>query len=113
MDLVLSNILILIHYNMTPAMLKTSCDHFVPSPLKAVEVPLSPDSSVPWGSNIVALVVKKKQESAWNITHNTHTLTQTHICSPDWQLFVPSQLHKEGGSQWGREEWGSPWSHYK
>lgn len=31
--------------------------NLLPSPLKAVEVPLSPDSSEPWVSNTVALMV--------------------------------------------------------
>lgn len=43
------------------------------------------------------------------------TLTEagTSGCSPGWQLFGPSQLHKEGGSQSGTKEPGSPLSRYK
>lgn len=37
-------------------------------------------------------------------------LTGRNTHSPDLGLFVPSQPHKEGGSQWGIEGWGSPWS---
>lgn len=78
-----------------------------PSPLKAVDVPLSPDSSVPCGSNMVALVVAEKNVKTgryvFRFTRNTR--------SPGLGLSVPSQPHKEGGSRWGIEEWGSPWSH--
>lgn len=51
-----------------------------PSPLKAVDVPLSPDSSVPCGSNMVALtVMAEKIVKAGRHTHvpvdTEHTLT--------------------------------------
>lgn len=51
-----------------------------PSPLKAVDVPLSPDSSVPCGSNMVALtVMAEKNVKAGRHTHvqvdTEHTLT--------------------------------------
>lgn len=50
-----------------------------PSPLKAVDVPLSPDSSVPCGSNMVALVVVEKNVKAGRYrrfpVHTGHTLT--------------------------------------
>lgn len=49
------------------------CSGSSPSPLKAVEVPLSPDSSVPWGSNTVALIVTKDKDQHGHQVYHTNT----------------------------------------